>query len=147
MQFLRYISTFQIWIPKTREFHSEIIYLKGDALMKYKHGTVWRWVILENLRQNQCKPRLEWNHLYIYIYKNHENFKNSKPRVQFYWFSKKNRVYTFALKFWEIHSWESIESQNLTKSNNFDWVNISFSFFRTLIVSSFCLITYKISIE
>ena len=48
-------------------------------------GIIGHYCIMENLKKSGKNK----NKLRTIYPKNHENFKNSKPRIQFYWFLKK----------------------------------------------------------
>ena len=48
--------------------------------------------------ENKNKSGENKSKLRIIYPKNHKNFKNSKPRVKFYWFLNKKRVSQFFLK-------------------------------------------------
>ena len=62
-------------------------------------GIIDHYCIMENFK----KLGKNKNKLRAIYPKNHENFKNSKPRVQFYWFLYKKRLY-HVLQYFMNHS-------------------------------------------
>ena len=63
--------------------NTDLFFLTSCYIITPISGIIDHYCVMENLKKKSGKNK---NKLRIIYPKNHENFKNCKPRVQLYWF-------------------------------------------------------------